>query len=50
MMRTVLPRVDQAIEHVEQFFHVVEVQAGGGLVENVEGAAGLALAKARARA
>ena len=36
---------DETIQHVEKFFHVVEVQAGGGLVENVERAAGLAARK-----
>src|SRR5271170_3311813 len=36
---------DEAIEHVEKFFYVVKMQAGGGLVENVKRAAGLALGK-----
>src|SRR5207245_1233686 len=31
------------LQNVEKFSHVVEVQAGGGLVEDVERAAGLAL-------
>src|SRR5438876_8234594 len=36
---------DEALENVEKFADVVEVQAGGGLVENVKRAAGLALGK-----
>ena len=36
-----VPHFDQAFEHFEQFVDVVEVQAGGGFVEQVEGAAGL---------
>ena len=35
-----VPAVDQPVEHGEQLLHVVEVEAGGGLVEDVEGAAG----------
>ena len=35
--------VGEAVEDFEQLAHVVEVEAGGGLVEEVEGAAGLAL-------
>ena len=42
--------IGEAIQDVEKFFHVVEMQAGGGLVENVERAAGLAAAKVRGRA
>ena len=34
-------QVDQAVEHVEQLGQVVEVQAGGRLVEQVERAAGV---------
>ena len=45
MISTVLPRRDEAVEHVEEFFYVVEVQAGGGLVQDVERAAGLAARK-----
>ena len=30
---------DEAVEHVEKFFYVVEVQAGRGLVENIQRAA-----------
>ena len=37
--------VDQLVQHLEQLRHVVEVQAGGRLVENVERAAGGALAQ-----
>ena len=40
---TVLPCVDQPAEHAEQLADVLEVQAGGRLVEDVEGAAGRAL-------
>ena len=32
--------LDQAVEHEQELAHVLEVQAGGGLVEDVEGAAG----------
>src|SRR5947209_2661257 len=35
--------VGEAVEDFEEFAHVVEVEAGGGLVEEVEGASGLAL-------
>lgn len=34
--------VDETIEDIHQFANVVEMKAGGGLVENVECAAGLA--------
>ena len=34
--------VAQAVQHVQQLPHVVEVQAGGRFVEDVEGAAGVA--------
>src|SRR5580693_1077438 len=34
---------DQTLEHVQEFANVVKVQAGGGFVEDVESAAGLAL-------
>ena len=37
--------VGEAVQDVEQFFYVVEVQARGGLVQNIEGAAGLAARK-----
>ena len=40
---TVLPLVDQLVQHVEQLRHVVEMQAGGRLVQDVERAAGGAL-------
>ena len=36
--------VDQLMQHFEQLAHVVEMQAGGRLVEQIEGAAGGALA------
>ena len=32
--------LDELVQHLEQLAHVVEVQAGRGLVEQVEGAAG----------
>src|SRR5579862_400689 len=35
----------EAVQHVEQFLHVVEVQARGRLVENIQRAAGLAARK-----
>ena len=35
-----LPWFDQAVEHFEQLADVLEVEAGGGLVEDVEGLAG----------
>ena len=34
--------VAQAVQHVKQLAHVVEVQAGGWFVQDVEGAAGVA--------
>ena len=37
--------VDQALQHAEQPAHVFEVEAGGGLVEDVDRAAGRALAE-----
>src|SRR5690349_8613562 len=37
--------VAQAAQHVQQELDVVEVQAGGGLVQDVERAAGVALGK-----
>jgi hypothetical protein len=40
--------VAQAVQHREQLLDVVEVQAGGGLVEDVQGAAGVALGQFRA--
>src|SRR5580692_826904 len=36
---------DQALEDVEEFANDVKMQAGGGLVEDVESAAGLTLGK-----
>jgi len=36
---------DEALENIEEFADVVEVKAGGGLIENVKRAAGLALGK-----
>src|SRR5882724_8815757 len=38
-------KIDQPLEDIEELSNVVEVQAGGGLVENVERAAGLAFRK-----
>ena len=40
--------VDEFVEHVEQLAHVLEVQAGGRLVEDVERAAGARRASSRA--
>ena len=40
MTTTVLPLLDQLVQHLEELRHVVEVQAGGRLVEDVERAAG----------
>src|SRR6267143_1331469 len=37
--------IDKALQDVEELSNVIEVQAGGGLVEDVERAAGLALGK-----
>src|SRR6266567_5442682 len=37
--------INEALQDVEEFSHVVKVQAGGGLVEDIESAAGLALGK-----
>src|SRR5467141_4328755 len=37
--------INEALQDVEELSNVVEVQAGGGLVENVERAAGLAFGK-----
>src|SRR2546425_7128259 len=37
--------IDEALQDVEELSNVIEVQAGGGLVENVERAAGLAFRK-----
>ena len=45
MIEDGVAEVGEAIQDVEEFFYVVEVQAGGGLVQDVEGAAGLALRK-----
>ena len=42
--------VDQLVQHLEQLGDVVEVEAGGRLVEDVERAAGGALARAPWRA
>ena len=38
-------RVDQPLQHAEQPAHVLEVQAGGRLVEDVDGVAGRPLAE-----
>ena len=38
---TVLPEIDQAMQHVEQLREVVEVQAGRRLVEQVQRLAGV---------
>ena len=36
-------RVAQPVQHVEQQLDVVEMQAGGGLIEHIQRAAGVAL-------
>ena len=36
MTSTVLPRVDELLQHVEQMFDVVEMQAGRRFIEDVE--------------
>ena len=38
-------KVCQAAQDVEQLLDIVEVQAGGGLIQDVEGAASLAAAE-----
>ncbi len=43
MMTDGVAEVGEAVEDFEELADVVEVEAGGGLVEQVEGAAGLAL-------
>jgi len=47
MMMHGVAEIDEALQDVEKFSHVVEVQAGGGLVEDVERAAGSGAWKAR---
>src|SRR5260370_9137078 len=37
--------IDEALENVEELSNIVEMEAGGGLVEDVKRAAGLALGK-----
>ena len=43
MTSTVLPLSTSPLQHAEQLADVLEVQAGGRLVEDVDGAAGGAL-------
>ena len=50
MTITVLPCVDQRLQHAEQLADVLEVQAGGRLVEDVDRAAGGALLQLATRA
>ena len=38
-----IPEVDEALENVKKFSHIVEMQTSGGLVEDIKRAAGLAL-------
>src|SRR5690349_21999274 len=38
-------KVNEPLQNVEKLSHVVEMQAGGGLVEDIERAAGLAFGK-----
>ena len=40
-----IAEVHQTVQHVEQFPHVVEVQSGGGFVQDIKSAAGLPLGK-----
>ena len=40
-------RLHQPLQNRQQLLHVVGVQAGGGLVQNIDGAAGGALGKLR---
>ena len=40
MTRTVLPCVDEPMEDLEQLLDIGEVEAGRGLVEQVQGPAG----------
>src|SRR5205085_5667570 len=40
-----VPERDQALQHVQQFSHVVEVEPGSRLVEQIERAAGLPFAQ-----
>ena len=40
-----IAQIDQPLEHVQKPLDVVEMQAGGGFVQDVERAAGLALAQ-----
>ena len=40
MTSTVLPGLDQRVQHFQQLAHILEMQAGGRLVEDVERAAG----------
>ena len=49
MTTTVCPGVHQAVEHLDQHPDVVEVEAGGRLVENVELAAVALAARSPAR-
>ena len=43
MTTTVLPRVDEPLQHFEQVAHVLEREAGRRLVEDVQRPAGAAL-------
>jgi len=40
-------RDDEALENVEEFSNIVEMEAGGGLVKDVERGAGLPLESSR---
>ena len=39
-----IAEIHQALEHVQKSLHVLKVQAGGWLIQDVERSAGLALA------
>ena len=42
-----IAQCDQAIQHAHQFFYVVEMETGGGFVENVQDALILSVRKMR---
>src|SRR5208283_4746488 len=40
-----IAEIDQALKNIDELSHIVEMQAGGGFVQNVDGAAGLTFRK-----
>ena len=42
-----IPMIDQAVQHTDQLFHIIEVQAGGRFIEDVECSTGIAFAEFR---